>query len=583
MNQQELLEFAQLVKNRPELAGQVTATLDEMLGQGEGATALSLGSKLLAQVPPDVPTAAAPEPFNTQAFTDMGVDPAAFGRPIPETSTPIPNQASNPGMAFATGAASGMNFGSNPIVEAELARRKELDPKSATAGKFVGGMVPAVALEYAYSKIPGGKLINKMLPGNSFERTALRQTLKDQAPVAAAAAAGGTYGALDPEQSALTGAALGAGGAKLGQMAGGMLFGRESLQPEATVDLIKKQQQKGYWANPGLQSARRQERQLDEALRKAPGTAQRIQNRLDHNQDRFNSEVADAIGLPKTTTSLDVDTLQRRNSELTDNLNKFYEDIELGFTINPELRGRQVVNSYEQSTGNPPPQELKNFVARYEGLVGAGAPKSAYAQRALGNKTRTLVKDLSKRMTWHYTHPNGDEFLGRQYQRLYDDIQGAVEKGLGKTARKEWQQTREQQALLIDLIENDRSLTTEGKVSPKAVLGMFDRARGRKLSYVNRRRDLFDSARFLDMQRNSFESSLAMSQRFANVINPKHRTTTAGIFSDLTKDLPGIRAAPIEKYLRSNVRRNNAGVDAMGLLGGGAAITGYDFSQGLLD
>jgi hypothetical protein len=446
------------------------------------------------------------------------------------------------------------------------------NPKSAIVGSTLGGMLPEAALEYAYSQLPVGKVLTKLfgIKGKSIEAKDRAALLRNQERVVTGALSGATTAGIEGEEDPLLNAATAAFGVKVGQKFAGYKTAK-SQQPESIQKIIAKKEEDGYWASPGFYSGNRTNMQLDHAILKNPETAALVDRRIKHNEALFNREVLDTFGFDEDVAYLDLDSINHRLGQINSRLDEVYK------TTKPVLlQGDQVLTkrtlpngkvlervsgyakkhfkAYADSTGKNAPPEATEFLKRYQRFT------TAAAQTGDTRHIRALLGDLGNAAARQFNNPSGDRDLGKLYLRIRSDLENTLGRRLGGEATKAWKTLRNQQGFMLDMIETNPTLIEGAQVNPKHVLKVVRGKGSSQIRYANKYRDLYDSARFMDLQEKSFENSLAMNQRFGHWVNPGHeKRTVAGDISSLTEPalgtLPSLKMLglklPVEMYLRS--------------------------------
>lgn len=435
-------------------------------------------------------------------------------------------------------------------------------PIAAKVGEFLGGAGPAIAGEAALIGIPAAKAVS-MIPGVRQLPGALGRAIWN--PVTQAGAVGAGLGAANPEKDPTQEAILGSSGALVGKLIGDRLVRAKSVQPEHLQDLVAKKRAEGYWAGPGLRTGNVADMQKDNAMRSNQGTGPIVKQKLDENQQRFNMEVGDAMGL-NNQQSLDIDTLLTQSKTLGKDLEDFYAQYAPKFTGQDALAQRNAVVRYASRSGRDAPPELQRFNDRIDRLRKVAAKSGN--QKHAAQLFKTLKSDVSNNMTYHLTHPSGDVRLGEAYKRLDAMLDRAITRGAPKEAVEQWAEKRGQYAFLKEAL-GDKEMLVTGNAKPAAVQRMFSDMSGKaNIGYIERRRDLLDSARFMQNQQKSFMPSFAMTQRLSSALDPKH---TASVFNLL----PNVSQLPLmgEGYARSYLGGYPGVTGLLNLPAGGSTAT----------
>jgi hypothetical protein len=418
--------------------------------------------------------------------------------------------------------------------------------------------------------VMGGDALGNIAGYAGVERAL--KPIKGVGGVGRAIGAGALIGTADEEQNTLQ-TTIGAGaGAAAGRFLGNRVTPKGSIQPKDIQALNDKQRRKGYWASPGQQSGRSSAKQLDHALKKHTGTTDAVNSLLTKNRAKLTAEVAEAVGLQKNTR-LDVDTLIGHNEVLNTKLDSFYSTVTPVYTRGDRLAPSRIRTMYRNSTGTPIPKEFEMFSKRYNELINASKGRGT----GKGKQLRSLIRDISQRETAHFTRPDGNRALGQAYRTLKQNVENGIKRTVGGKRLDEWQEMRTQQALLLDLVEKDKGMLSTGEVTPSSLRNIIESGKSRNLDYITRRRDLWDSARFVDQQEaavSALHNSLSISQRLGRYLMAD--ATPAQVVSDITKEMPIVRAPMIHKYLHSRhyrLPRDEAIVEGAGVLGGGLGVS----------
>lgn len=411
-----------------------------------------------------------------------------------------------------------------------------------TTGQFIGGMLPEMLTAAALSRVK--------------PVTAALKWMKLSPSVVNSAAAGAAIGGVDPEQDAMQMAIAGAAGAATGKVVASRFQPSASKQDVNTQALIDKQREKGYWASPGYQSGSKAKEQLDHAIKKNSATADYVDERLKTNRQMLNKEFAQAVGIESPPPNLSVDLLDMRRAQINRELDDFYNRAQPVFTASDRNAGASAARIYERNTGTKPPAEFANFRDRYETLAEAARTSATTGNWArVYAQLRNLNSDMSERAHYHYTNPNGDRVLAQQYRMLLGRLDGAVGRTVPAADLEKWKSNRRQQGLLLDMVAHDKELLATGNVSPRALLGVIESGKTRNLQYIQRDRDLFDSARFVQKQEQSFENSLHAGQKFGHYLRHLEIPTATQTMADILKPVPLANIA-VQPYLGGRFYRN---------------------------
>lgn len=440
-------------------------------------------------------------------------------------------------------------------------------PVTTTAGSFAGGIVPEVAMAATVGKLPG---VRNLSPGM-------------QAPVQATAA-GGLVGAANEEQGALQGALGGLSGSITGQILANRFLPNQSKQPQFTQDLITKQRNKGYNALPGFQSGRRSAEQVDMALKKNTSTADDIQERLRYNRQLLNKETAKAIGLESDVTTLDRHVLASRRDNINEALNEFYAKVNPKFVSAAAITPGRLRTKYLHRKGEPLPKSAERFITRFDTLRKLAKSSN---NKSVGKQLRQFMTDINDRAREESTAVGGNRALGEVYMDMANTIDKAVERGVGKKVAQEWRNLRQQQGLLINLIEKDPQIALTGNVTPSALVNIFRKGKGRTLDYIKKNEDLWDSASFVYQQEQAFDNSLKAGQKLGHYLNPNEsagvRAPAVGLLAGASS-VPLHLLAPVNAYLNADYIRTAAHDAAMrraGVFGGAVGANTLDLSGSL--
>jgi hypothetical protein len=478
------------------------------------------------------------------------------------------------------------------VSEQSFMDRQIHHPTAAAAGNFAGSIVPETVAAVALSKVKPLQglvpLAEKYAPG--AVKAAQSVVDKATAPVIGAVT-GGTMGAIDPAQSATQGAIAGAAGATTAQTVRKAFSPKASVQPEPIQTLVEKQRAKGYWAAPGYQSGSKAKMQLDHAIKKNPLTADRVDERLQGNRQLLTQETARAMGIAEPPPTLSIETLNAQRMHLNTQLDGVYSRTVPIFSKRDRNTPAALSRVYTRKTGEEIPNEFSNFTDRYDALISSSATGTT---ARVGPQLRNLVHDLSDRAHYHMTNPSGNKELGVALRGMLNTVETATGRRLGPDALDSWKEVRTQQGLLLDLVENDPELLRTGLVSPRALVKTIESGKSRNLEYIQRRRDLWDSGRFILQQERAFENSLSSGQRFGHWLR-SHQMEIPSFkqgLADLTKPVPYLGSIPVNKYLGGRYYRlpkDLAAEQRAGLAGGILAPNllpedkEYQFKTGILD
>jgi len=509
---------------------------------------------------------------------------AALAPTTPPEFEPDTGAAFNKGLQSALAGYFPDNEANKALVR-EAQARSEQNPIAAGAGKFIGGMLPAVGVEMALGKIPGvGKALNKVIPGKGFKALAAREMLMNQGPTARAIAAGGITGAINRDENALTNAAFGGIFAKGGEALLGRMATKPSNRSKADQTFIKKMEKKGYWASPGLESGRAQAMMLDQALEKSANTAHQVKARLDHNKQLLTESVAEQIGLPSGTKHLGLDVIDRQREVLNDKLDTFYAKVKPNFKPKDLSIIQQIKDDYIDVMGEDIPRDLEKRLKAYTNTVKRQTPSE-------GNENiRKLIKITSDRAHFHYTNQAGNPEAAKGFDTLHKYLTKRMgDFGTSKQEVKQWRIDSEQQGLLLDLVKTDKNMLTTGEADPAAIMKIFNESGTHKIAAIRRRQDMFDAAKFALMQSKSFISSQAMRSRLGQYFRPKQRTSNMGTLADLasSSQIPLISTIPTAWYLSRGAKGllPSGAIPFGGNVGGAygaAGMPSLEFLPGLL-
>lgn len=250
--------------------------------------------------------------------------------------------------------------------------------------------------------------------------------------LAAETAIGAGQGAAHYDDTALSGAAWGAGGHIAGKWLGNLMGGGKNMLRGDDQKVIDFAKEHNLFVPPGMASGSKPLQQVDSAMRINPRTADKIDNRMDLSNRSQNNLIAKEIGGDKADYLTD-SYMDTQRSRIGKDLDKAVENTSGEVTENMAYNASDIIQKFNNTslTGKTP-----HILRRAE----ADLYKLADEGGLTGSKYQDTVRSLRQQATNQLTSPSGDRLLGKTLNdiiNIYDDAIGGSSKQFAKS-RRQW-------------------------------------------------------------------------------------------------------------------------------------------------
>lgn len=356
-----------------------------------------------------------------------------------------------------------------------------------------------------------------------------RQTAKTLAKlVGKEAAIGAVTGAAHYDDTALSGAAWGAGGAVAGKYLGDLLGGTaENLKGEAKK-IVKFAKKNGLYVPPGMATGNPKLQMMDNALATHPNTASEIQKRLDLSKQKENRLISKELG-GEPADYFTTDYLADQRSRIKSELDRLAKGTTGKLSDEHAYKVTQIIDDFKDTDpGQASRKILDNFENRIYNLADSG-------KELTGDQFQTFTSQLNKAATKQYSSMAGDKDLGKALSEISNVFNDAIETGLGSSKSAAWKKARKQYALL-NAIEDAKDHT--GVKGMPGVIGYIDTT---KLAKKFKGSDIINKlAEVEKLRKADFKSSLSTSSLLGRILSDSvvHPNEALGAASLLGSRIP---------------------------------------------
>jgi len=368
-----------------------------------------------------------------------------------------------------------------------------------------------------------GSMVGEAVP------LALAGSMTPLSSIAGGMALGGLEGAVHPHRGdAITGMALGGVGGAIGRGVVNALAPAKSTQHKLFMShLVNKAGKKGYWTSPGMQTGADTDMWFDTAISRRPEMASKFQQLKANNQNVFNKEAAEQMGITSDVDALTPEVISEHMQELGGRIKEAYTQYPANLRPSDWAEINKIDNRIQRVLGKEGPKggasdpAFRQTIGRMKTLFRRNQMHGVPIQ---GETLKQLRGDLVSLVSKHYG-PTGDRTVAAGYSDLLGVLDDAVERNIADPAvyaavRKD----RKQYAFMKNLITNNGIDLVTGDVRPKAVIKLMGKEAKKNSKFYAMHPELFDSARFLIAQQQAMsQGNLPMSTWVSKLFKPLHR------------------------------------------------------------
>lgn len=432
------------------------------------------------------------------------------------------------------------------VEEENEASRQAMLPiqKAHPAASMVGGMAPYMAMPAGMFSQPAGKAVSLLGATKTGER--LGQSL-----LADAAIGGGTVGALNYNDDALWGAAMGAAGFTGMQKAARVFSKPPNFNSKTATRIIERARKDLDWEfMPGERTGSRTLQMVDQHLKTNQATAEWMSRKTARNQQKANAIAAKELGMDSDELSSDV------LLNASDAIDKKFRDLAGSSTAkfsNDEVdRMVQAITNYEQYPGsNPIVRDWADLL--FDSLDNNG--------RLSGTDYKRLQTRLRQKATTLKMSAQGDRDAGIELDNLRGILDDAMERG--STKKGEWKDVRRKYAILKILENPQVTNPISGDVNLIGLARHLDRFDKKGFTKGKNASELYLLGRVGQLDKAQRGQSLSMSHGLSEMLRGPNKV------QDVTK-------AVLNKSI------TGLGVPTLGQIGAGIYSSGYPAVSGLL-
>lgn len=260
-------------------------------------------------------------------------------------------------------------------------------------------------------------------------------------------AIGAAQGALHYDDTALSGAAWGAGGGLAGSYLGKIMgSGANRLNPELQR-IVAFGKKHGLFMPPGMRTGNSRLQQLDKAMATYPMTADKIKDLMQRSREAENRLISQELGGP-TADIFSTEYLAAERKRIRKTMNDLVANTQGSFTVPHTQRITNIIDEFKSTNpSGKAPKILKDF----EDQVYF---KNINNDPLTGKEYDSFTKRLNAAADKQFSGLNGDRYLGMALNQISDVFNDAIESTLNGARRGDWQNTRRQFSLLNSIEKN---------------------------------------------------------------------------------------------------------------------------------
>lgn len=329
--------------------------------------------------------------------------------------------------------------------------------------------------------------------------------------------AGAATGAAHYDDTALSGAAWGAGGNVAGKWMGDLLGGAKKHLRGDEEKVIKFAKDNKLYVPPGMATGNQSLQQMDRALQTHRLTSDKVADKLDQSKRVENSIIAKEMGGPKADWLTD-DYMEAQRKRITDKMDELVAGSKGDVTEDMAYTGSRIVEDYVgKSIDGKAPAILRNAESKLYQLYDEGGLD--------GETYQNITKNLRAQASNQYNSPSGDRILGKSLSDIANLFDEAIESGVGSAGKADWKEARKQFALLSS-VDELRDVT--GNVDTSALARKF-----KSSDKIN------NLAKVEELRKKQKGASLGTSGLLGKMINPTSPSESIGAAGLLSGRMSG--------------------------------------------
>ena len=385
----------------------------------------------------------------------------------------------------------------------------------------VGEALPYMATMFAPGSLGGIAAQGSKTAANMGIRYGWKQTAAQLAKVAAReAAVGAVEGATHYDESALGGAAWGAGGGLAGKFVGDLFGGTKSVLNEPSKKIIKFAKKHNLYAPSGMSTGVPKLQQMDNALKTHGSTAENVHKARMYGKYNENRMISKEMGGAPAELLSD-DYMEDQFKRIGKDMNKLVHDTQGSFNNSMVHKANTINRNLKKATSDRTvPKALRYHQQKIRKMAESGRGID-------GVEYEVITKDLNEMASKAFK--DGDSTLGRSFRSMSDVYSDAVEEGLGDANGKAWKKSRRQFALAKAIEDAKAHTRTKGFAGVQGYVDADKLAKNFKSSDVINQ--LGDYEKLRKSQPSSSLSTSGLLARMINVTSPSDSIGAAGLLT----------------------------------------------------